>query len=171
MERPGKVREPIMTLILTILTCWIYYLYWMIVTCEDINKGLGEKRFNWVVEFVLGFLTCGVWFLVWEWRSAEAIVEIEQRWGLQPQMEPVLLFITNFFGLGPLFYQRSMNHAWQQGQPPSAGMPDRLEQEIDGLSGDYSQSPHQYQPQQQQRPPQQGPTDGHVDPQGDSEPW
>ncbi len=168
MEQRGTVREPIMTLVLTIFTCGFYYLYWMIVACEDINKGLGEKRFNWVVEFVLGFVTCGIWFLVWEWRSAEAICEIEQRWGLKPQMEPVLLFLTNFFGLGPLFYQRSMNHAWEEGHPPSEGHQyDRLEQEIDGLSPQMRQGTG---PQAQGSAPPQG-VDGQVESGGNQEPW
>ncbi len=149
MQR-GESREPVMTLVLTIVTCGFYYWYWMYKTCEEVNAGLGREEYNPVVEILLGVVTCGLWVLVWDWRVGESIYEMEQKWGVEPKMEPVLLFLTNFFGLGPLFYQRSMNNAWDNGRPPGGGQ-DLLGQEP-GLGDerfDNLQQPGQQQPDHQ----------------------
>ncbi len=117
MMRRGEVRNPVMTLVLTIITCGFYYFYWMYKTCEEVNAGLATEEYNPGIEILLSIVTCGLWTLWWDWRVGESIYEMEQRWGTDPMMEPALLFLTNFFGLGPLFYQRSMNNAWENGSP------------------------------------------------------
>ncbi len=130
MQR-GEFREPVMTLVFTWLTCGIYYYYWMYVASEEMNAALGRKEYDPAMEIVLSLVTCGIWLIWWDWRMSESIVELEQRWGLVPKMEPALMFVTNFLGLGPLFYQRSMNHAWQFGDPNRATN-QRLEQGYPG---------------------------------------
>lgn len=142
--RSGMNRNPVMTLVLTLVTCGFYYWYWMWVTCQDINAGLGREEFNPAVEILLGIVTCGLWVLVWDWRAGEAIYELEQTWGVEPEMEPALLFLTNFFGLGPLFYQRSMNNAWLNGAPPEerAGRIEHQQQvRYDDPEPDYQHEP------------------------------
>lgn len=120
MQR-GERRDPIMTLVLTIITCGMYQFYWMFMACDEVNKGLGRNQYNGLVEVLLSFMTCGLWMLWWDWRIGNSIYEMEQRWGVQPKMEPAMLFLTAFFGLGPLFFQASMNNAWDHGQPPLDG--------------------------------------------------
>lgn len=130
----GPIREPIMTLVLTLLTCGVYYLYWIVATCNEVNDGLGRQEYNGGMEVVLSLLTCGWWTLWWDWRMANSIYELEQRWGVEPELEPAVMFITNFFGLGPLFYQRSMNNAWENGSPQGE-QPPRLEADSASMGG------------------------------------
>ena len=161
--RRGEIRDPIMTLVLTWVTCGIYYWYWMYKASEEINAGLGREEYDPGMELLLAIVTFGLWVIWWDWRVSESIYEMEQRWGLEPKMEPALMFLTNFFGLGPLFYQRSMNHAWEQGRP-GAGPPRRLGHQQQPQGGfdprdGYAGQPQQHHPhggaQPGQRPPQQ----------------
>lgn len=113
----GESRDPIMTLVLTLVTCGLYGLYWLFVTTEEVNKGLGREEYNFVKEFLLTMVTCGLWGMFWMWRFSNSIVEIEQKWGVQPKMDAPILFVTYIFGLGPFFMQTSLNNAWDNGNP------------------------------------------------------
>lgn len=116
MQR-GTVRHPVVVLLLTWFTCGLYFIYWYFVTCDEINRGLGEQRLNAVLDFVLGIVTCGLWFLWWHWQAAEAIVDLEKSWGVQPKMDAPIIFVCAFFGIGEMVMQIGLNNAWENGMP------------------------------------------------------
>ena len=75
----GVQREPIMVILLGIITCGIYFYYWWYVTTQDINKTLGEERMNPMLLLILSFVTCGLAFFYWMYQVDKALVEIGQR--------------------------------------------------------------------------------------------
>jgi hypothetical protein len=118
----GEVRNPVTVLLLAMFTCGIYAVYYAFFALpEDINKGLGREEFNGVKELLLTVVTCGAWGIWYYWRAAEALVELQRAWGVEPQMDAPILFIMNFVGIGPLFVQQSLNNAWENGAPGGAG--------------------------------------------------
>lgn len=117
----GQVRNPVVQLILTYVTCGLYALYWLFVTVEEVNKGLGEERFNFIKEIALSILTCGIWGIWFQWRFAEAVCELQSKWGVKPEMDAPIMFILALFGLGPLFFQMGLNKAWEQGSAGGSG--------------------------------------------------
>ncbi|MFU8802246.1 MAG: DUF4234 domain-containing protein [Bradymonadaceae bacterium] len=117
----GQSRNPVMQLVFTYLTCGFYALYWFYVAVEDVNRGLGEQRFNFVKEIALSIVTCGVWGFWFQWRFSEATVEVQNKWGVKPEMDAPILFIIALFGLGPFFFQSALNKAWEQGSPGGSG--------------------------------------------------
>ena len=119
MER-GTIRHPFLVFVLPYLTLGLYAIYWFFVTCSDINRGLGRKVFNPLVEFVLIICTFGLWSFWWAWRASEAVAEVEASWGLRPKFEPVLLFILYVLGFGHIAMQYSLNQAWRFGSPRTA---------------------------------------------------
>lgn len=116
MQR-GKVRHPFLVYLLMTLTCGIYGIYWFFVVCDEINRGLGRREFNAGLEFVLMIVTCGMWWFWWTWKASEAIVELQQTWGVEPKMDEGILFIASFFGFGGIVKQLSLNNAWENGAP------------------------------------------------------
>ena len=80
---------------------------------QELNAGLGEDRFSPVRDLILMMVTCGIWALYISWKMAESIVELEKLRGVDPKFEPVIIFITAFFGLYPLLAQLSLNNAWE----------------------------------------------------------
>ena len=121
MQR-GEVRNPVTVLVLMFVTCGLYGLIWMMGVIDDVNKGLGREEFSAVKEVVLTIVTCGIWGIWFQWRLAEAVVEVQRSWGVQPKMDAPILFVTNFvLGLGPYFVQDSLNNAWENGTPGGAG--------------------------------------------------
>ena len=119
----GTIRHPLMVYLLSMLTCGIYGIYWFFVFSADVNRGLGENRFNPVLDFVLIWVTCGLWGLWWSWQVCEALVEIQEKWGVKPKMDAALLWIIAFFGLGMIFKQLSLNHAFENGTPGGGYLP------------------------------------------------
>lgn len=120
MQR-GEIRNPVTVLILGIVTCGIYQLYWLYLICGEINQGLGREEFNFVKELALSFVTCGLWGFWFLWRLSEAVVELQKAWGVEPEMDAPILFILNFVYVGPLFIQKSLNNAWENGTAGGAG--------------------------------------------------
>lgn len=120
MQR-GEVRNPVTVLVLGLVTCGIYQLIWLYTICNEVNQGLGREEFNFGKEFVLSIVTCGAWGIWFMWRMSEALVELQKAWGVEPEMDPPILFIMNFVYLGPFFMQKSLNNAWENGTPGGAG--------------------------------------------------
>lgn len=120
MQR-GEVRNPVMVLVLTLFTCGIYAIIWILGVCDDVNKGLGREEFNGGKEIGLTLVTCGLWGYYFFWRLSEATAEVQQAWGVQPTMDPPIYFVTFLFGLGPFFIQTGLNNAWENGTPGGAG--------------------------------------------------
>lgn len=70
----GQVRNPVTVLLLTLVTCGLYGLYWFTQIAGELNDALGEERFKPVTDIVLSIVTCGLWFLWLEWRLANAVL-------------------------------------------------------------------------------------------------
>lgn len=122
MQR-GEVRDPIMVTVLSLVTCGMYNLYWLYMAIEEVNKGLGEERFSFFKELGLSIITCGLYAFYFYWQFSNAIVELQQRWGVQPVQEPTILFALQliFPPAGPFLIQQSLNNAWEHGTPGGAG--------------------------------------------------
>ncbi|MCL1862227.1 MAG: DUF4234 domain-containing protein [Defluviitaleaceae bacterium] len=63
----GVRREGITVIILSIVTCGIYALYWYYVTMEDINRATGEQRINSALLLV-GIICCApiAWYVLYQ---------------------------------------------------------------------------------------------------------
>ncbi len=116
MQR-GEVRDPIMVLVLSLVTCGIYNIIWIFKTADEINKASGTEQFNMVKEILLTIVTCGIWGIWFQWRYAEAVVNLQKSWGVKPQMEAPILFLMAFVYLMPFFVQQGLNDTWQHGTP------------------------------------------------------
>ena len=122
MQR-GEVRDPIMVAILGMVTCGFYNLYWMYMVCEEMNNGLGREEFNFVKVLLLSMVTCGAWGLYFWWRLANATVEVQQKWGVQPGQDATIIFVLAlvFYPAAPFLMQQGLNNAWENGTPGGAG--------------------------------------------------
>ena len=88
-------------LILTLVTFFIFNLYWnyrQMVACNDL---LGRPEFSWTTWILLTILTCGIYHLFYQYKMGAAINEIQHQRGL-PVTEglPVLSVVSAVFGVG-----------------------------------------------------------------------
>ncbi len=80
-ERRHYVSIPLY-LILTLLTAFLFNLYWNYRQMVACNELLGRREFSFLVWLLLSLLTCGLYHLYYQYQMGAAIVEIEHERGL-----------------------------------------------------------------------------------------
>ncbi len=115
----GEVRDPVKTLLICVLTCGLGQAYMLLKWAEDINGGLGEKKYDGMKILLIGMLTCGLYAIFQLWNMCNDIEEIQRRWGVEPDQPGMNIFLLHFVYVGPMFFQKGLNNAWENGQQPS----------------------------------------------------
>jgi len=131
--RLGTPRDPALTLVLILLTCGIYYLYFIYVVSEETQEFLGERDTSPAVEVLLSVLTCGIYNVYWDYKIGKRVAEMCSRVGLPATDNSVLHLILDLVGVGgfgglglinPILQQDSLNRIWKAamtGPPPDPG--------------------------------------------------
>ena len=70
-------------MVLTLLTCGIYGLFWEARQMRTLKKWLGRREFSFWAWFFLGIVTCGLYYLYSEYKMAIAIQEIQEKLGIR----------------------------------------------------------------------------------------
>lgn len=114
----GVERNPVTVIILSIVTCGIYSIYWLYMITKEINAALGEERINFVLYFLVGILCFPLIFLGM-YKIDEALVQLQARIGLQGKSNFVLWIILSFVGVGTFIMiyqvQEALNELWIKG--------------------------------------------------------
>ena len=130
--RLGTPRNPGLTLVLILLTCGIYYLYFIYVVSEETQEFLGERDTSPALEVLLSVLTCGIYNIYWDYKMGKRVAEMSGRVGLPPTDNAVLYLILDLVGVGgfgslglinPILQQDSLNRVWKAAMtgPPDPG--------------------------------------------------
>ncbi|MCF7907934.1 MAG: DUF4234 domain-containing protein [Candidatus Omnitrophica bacterium] len=64
-------------LILTLLSCGFFNIYWNYRQMEACNDLLGKKEFDFWLWFLLTIVTCGIYHIFYQYKMGSAIVEIQ----------------------------------------------------------------------------------------------
>jgi hypothetical protein len=72
---PGIVQEraPLTTLLLSLVTCGIYGLYWQFKTSDELRAATGDDSINPLLELLLTLVTVGIWGVYVMYRNAQKI--------------------------------------------------------------------------------------------------
>jgi hypothetical protein len=68
-------------IILSIITCGIYYLFWQAREMGAVNYLLEEGKYNFWKWFLLTIITCGIYHIYYEYILAQSIMEVQGRLG------------------------------------------------------------------------------------------
>jgi hypothetical protein len=102
MAKRKKVNERSLPLyiILSVLTCGLFQIYWFIVLADDIKRLRGGTKPNGVIDFLLGFITCGIYMLYCYYQYPKYIVEIQEKRGIEANdVSLISLLVGIFFGI------------------------------------------------------------------------
>ena len=87
-------------IILSIITCGIYWFFWQARQMRALNYLLKEQRFNFLLWFLVSLVTCFLFNIYYEYIMAQGIVEIQKKQGRTPSNDlPVLSLVLSIFGL------------------------------------------------------------------------
>ena len=94
-------REPVLVLVFSIITCGIYYLYWIYKVSEELGTYLQNDN-NPILELILCFF-CAPYTIYWSYKTGQQIFVAQDRAGLpRPQDNAIVYLILCLFGLGPI---------------------------------------------------------------------
>ena len=85
-------------IILSIITCGIYGIYWFVCLTDDTNAIAQEQGTSGVLAFVLTIVTCGIYGLFWAFKCGEKIDKAHQLRGESSSNGGILYLLVFIFG-------------------------------------------------------------------------
>ena len=65
-------------IILSVITCGIYYLFWQAREMKAVNYLLEEDRYSFIKWFFLTIITCGIYHIYYEYIIAQSIMDVQR---------------------------------------------------------------------------------------------
>lgn len=88
-------------ILLSILTCGIYAIYWEISLVNDVNRVThNENATSGGMTFLLSLVTCGIYWLFWLYKSGQMIDDYRVSIGKSSSNKGILNIVLSLFGLG-----------------------------------------------------------------------
>jgi hypothetical protein len=88
-------------IILSLITCGLYGLFWQYKQMDVLNAWLGRKEYDFWIWLLLSIVTCGVFALYYEYKMAKGINEIQEATGRRVNDDLALLCVLlAFVGVG-----------------------------------------------------------------------
>ena len=103
---PVKNRNIALCVVLSIITCGIYGIYWLVCLVDDLNVASGRTGdTSGGVVFLLSLVTCGIYGIYWMYKAGEKVAYIKQRnTGEVDSSSSVLYLILGIIGFGIVAY-------------------------------------------------------------------
>lgn len=157
-------RNIALCIVLSIVTCGIYGLYWLAVMNDDMNRLTREPQpTSGGMVVLLTIVTCGIYGIYWSYKMGEKLDRIDAANGQPNNNRAILYLLLSIFGLSIITYALIQDTLNQFAPAPAApqqpyGQP--YQQPYQGQQQAPYQQPYQqpYQAQQsyqQPAPPQE----------------
>ncbi len=92
-------------IVLSIVTCGIFAIYWFICLTNDTNAVANDENgTSGGVAFLLSLVTCGIYGLYWAWKQGDKIDYALNARGIPSSNSGVIYLILSIFGLGIIAY-------------------------------------------------------------------
>lgn len=88
-----KQKNIALCIILSILTCGIYGLYWVVCLQDDMNELTNEYSKSGVTVLLLSIVTCGIYSLFWAYQIGERIDDLKEKRGMRSGNNTGLLLL------------------------------------------------------------------------------
>jgi hypothetical protein len=96
-------RNPVVVVVLSLLTCSLYGFYWLYVTTKELKEETGDERLDPTVDLLLAIVTFGLWGIYAAWRNADIAHRALVARGVAHQDRSAMIagfgIATYFFGL------------------------------------------------------------------------
>ncbi len=100
-----KKRSIPVCILLWIVTCGLYGIYWMIVVNNELNAAANRQgATSGGVAYLLGLITCGIYTLYWFYKMGENVDVIKTRAGIPSSSNGVLYLVLGLLGFGIINY-------------------------------------------------------------------
>lgn len=97
-------RSVAMAIILTVLTCGVYGLYWFVCITDDLNTLTGENDTSGALALVLTIVTCGIYGIYWCYKTGDKVDNLKFKRGFNSTGTSILYLILSIFGFQIIVY-------------------------------------------------------------------
>ncbi|MBR4909860.1 MAG: DUF4234 domain-containing protein [Clostridia bacterium] len=99
-------RNLAVAIILSIVTCGIYGIYWMIKMVDELNEASGDSNAaSGVTVFLLSLVTCGIYTLIWLYMAGGRINTAKAKRGMPTDPNTGIIYLVlAIFGLSIVSY-------------------------------------------------------------------
>lgn len=87
-------------IILSIVTCGIYGIYWFICLNNDTNTASNTFGTSGGMAFLLTLITCNIYGIYWAYKQGEKIDAAKANRGIPSSNSGILYLILTLFGFG-----------------------------------------------------------------------
>ena len=95
-------RNIVVSIILSLVTCGIYSIYWFIVLTDELNRLTNnEKDLSGGLAFVLSLVTCGIYSYIWAYQMGQ---KVDQLNGTKNGNNGIIYLIVMLLGFGIVDY-------------------------------------------------------------------
>ncbi|HBA68181.1 MAG TPA: hypothetical protein DCZ40_02335 [Lachnospiraceae bacterium] len=84
-------------IILSIITCGIYGLYWFVCITNDTNTAANTEGTSGGVALILSIITCNIYGLYWAYKQEEKIDMARQNHGMPSNNSNILYLLLCLF--------------------------------------------------------------------------
>ena len=98
-------REIALCIVLSIITCGIYGIYWVIMLNNEINVAVNDQAApSGGLVIVLTFITCGIYGWYWLYKMGEKCDYMKSLRDLPPSSSSALFLVLGIYGLPIVAY-------------------------------------------------------------------
>lgn len=98
-------RDVALAIVLSIITCGFYTIYWFIVLTDEVNALAGEtEATSGSMAFLFTLVTCGIYSYFWMYKMGEKLDNVAVSQGKASQSRGILYLILSVLGLGLIAY-------------------------------------------------------------------
>ena len=97
-------------IVLTLVTCGIYGIYWIVCLTNDVNTVSGDVNgTSGGMVVLLTIVTCGIYGIYWAYKQGEKLDFTKNNRGIPSSNRGVLYLILQIFGFGIIAYALMQN--------------------------------------------------------------
>ena len=97
-------------IVMTLVTCGIYGIYWIVCLTNDVNTVSGDVNgTSGGMVVLLTIVTCGIYGIYWAYKQGEKLDFTKNNRGIPSSNSGVLYLILQIFGFGIIAYALMQN--------------------------------------------------------------
>lgn len=99
-----------LSIVLTLITCGIYGIYWFIVLTDDARLASNDSEApSGGIAFLLSLITCGIYGIYWAYKMGKTLQTAKQKNNLPAEDKAVLYLVLQLLGFGIINYALMQN--------------------------------------------------------------
>jgi hypothetical protein len=103
-------RDVAVGIILTIITCGIYGIYWFIVLTDETKEASGDSDLaSGGMALILTIITCGIYSFYWAYKMGKLLKIANEKHNIQSDDDSLIFIVLQIFGLGIVNYALIQN--------------------------------------------------------------